>query len=123
MPLYMTQTKYSQDSLQAMADHPSNRSERMSQVVESFGGQLLHFYWVLGDCDTITIYEAPDNQSAMSILLTLSRGRSVDFHKTYALMSNGEAMAGMENAMTIETGYTSPLAEWEGWQEDVGGEG
>ena len=122
MPLYMTETNFAEESLIAMAEHPSDRPAQIAKVIESFGGHLLHFYWVFGDMDAITIYEAPDNEAVMSILLTLSHGGAIQGHKTLSLLSNEAAMAAMEHAGTVDTGYTSAVAEWTGWQ-DEGGEG
>ncbi len=122
MPIFMTQTKYSEESLKAMAEHPSDRPKQMSKVIESFGGKLLHFYWVFGDTDVIAIYEAPDSEAVFSIVLTLSHGGAIASQKTLSLLSNEQAMSAMSRAKGADTGYTSPVEEWEGWHDD-GGEG
>ena len=122
MPLFMTETKLTEESLNALARHPSNRPERVSRVIEAHGGKVLHFYWVFGDVDVITIFEAPNNEAAMSALLALSAGGAVVSHNTRTLLSNDEAMRAMERAGTVETGYKSPREEWTGWH-DEGGEG
>ena len=87
MPLYMTETKFSEASLAALAEKPSDRPAEVAKVIEAYGGKMKDFYWVLGESDAITIYEAPSNQAAMSILLTLSSGGAISQHKTTALVS------------------------------------
>ena len=122
MPLFLTETKFSEESLQALTHRPSDRREEAAKVIEAYGGSMQDFYWVFGDADAIFIFEAPDSTAAMSILLTLSTAGAVPSHKTTALLSNDDAMDAMKLAGSKETGYRTPRDEWRGW-EDHGGEG
>ncbi len=122
MPLFMTETKFTDESLKALAKRTSDRPEFVGNVIEAYGGKLHSFYWVFGKCDIVMIYDAPDNKTTMAILLSLSAGGAVASHRTTALISNEEAMAAMDLADTKKTGYKSPRKEWEGWL-DEGGEG
>ena len=122
MPLFLTETKFSEESLQALTHRPSDRREESAKVFEADGGSMQDFYWVFGDADAIFIFEAPDSTAAMSILLTLSTAGAVTSHKTTALLSNDDAMDAMKLAGSKETGYRTPRDEWRGW-EDHGGEG
>lgn len=122
MLLYMTETKFSTASLAALAEKPSDRPAEVAKVIEAYGGKMRDFYWVFGDMDAITIYEAPSHQAAMAMLLTLSSGGAIVEHRTTSLISNKDAMKAMKRAGTKKTGYRPPNAEWKGWQDD-GGEG
>jgi len=122
MPLFLTETKFSEESLQALTHRPSDRREEAAKVIKAYGGSMRDFYWVFGDADAIFIFEAPDATIAMSILLTLSTAGAVTSHKTTALLSNDDAMEAMNLAGSKETGYRTPRDEWRGW-EDHGGEG
>ena len=122
MPLFLTETKFSEESLQALTHRPSDRREEAAKVIEAYGGSMQDFYWVFGDADAIFIFEAPDSTAAMSILLTLSTAGAGTSHKTTALLSNDDAMDAMKLAGSKETGYRTPRDEWRGW-EDHGGEG
>ncbi|MDP6428580.1 MAG: GYD domain-containing protein [Rhodospirillales bacterium] len=122
MPLYLTETSFSEDSLRALTHRPSDRREEVSKVIIAYGGSLHDFYWVFGDSDAIFIFDAPDPTAAMSILLTLSSAGAVTSHRTTALLSNEEAMEAMSLAGSKDTGYRTPREEWQGWQ-DHGGEG
>ena len=122
MPLFLTETKFSEDSLKALTHRPSNRREEAAKVIEAYGGTMHDFYWVFGEADAIFIFEAPDTTAAMSMLLTLSTSGAVISHKTTALLSNEDAMEAMKMAGSKETGYRTPTEEWQGW-EDYGGEG
>ena len=120
MPLFMTLTKFTEEALAAMTQRPSNRPEAMTKVIEAHGGKVIDFYWTFGDADVITIYEAPSNQAAMAMVMSLSAGGAVSSHKTSTLISNDDAMAAMKMAGSVETGYTSPVAEWKGWRDEGG---
>ena len=122
MPLFLTETKFSEDSLRALTDLPSDRREETSKVIDAYGGSMVNFYWVFGDADAIFIFEAPHSKAAMSILLTLYSAGAVVSHKTTVLLSNEEAMEAMNTAGSKDTGYKTPREEWQGWQ-DHGGEG
>ena len=122
MPLFLTLTKFTEDSFTAMTARPSNRAEAVSRVMSSHGGKLLHFYWTFGEADVAFIYEAPDNETAMAALMALYSRGAVDTHRTSVLISNDEAMRAMERAGKVQTGYRTPREEWLGWQ-DEGGEG
>jgi len=122
MPLFLNETKFSEESLQALTHRPSDRREEAAKVIKAYGGTMHDFYWVFGDADAIFIFEAPDATAAMSILLTLSTAGAVISHKTTALLSNDDAMEAMNLAGSKETGYRTPRDEWRGW-EDHGGEG
>ena len=122
MPLFLTEAKFTEESLGAMATQPSNRPDAVAKVIEAHGGTLRHFYWIFGDTDVIFIYEARNNETAMAMLMALSAGDAVAYHKTKVILSNDEAMSAMRRAGRKKTGYTSPRQEWKGWY-DEGGEG
>lgn len=122
MPLFMTETKFTDESLVALTKKTSNRPAYVGNVIEAYGGKLHSFYWVFGENDIVMTYDAPDAKTTMAILLTLSAGGAVESHKTTVLISNEDAMAAMDLADTKKTGYKSPRKEWDGWH-DEGGEG
>lgn len=48
-----------------------NRVEAAEKLTEAMGGKLLDFYAVMGEYDYVAIGEMPDEETAMSFLLTL----------------------------------------------------
>lgn len=111
MPLFMTETKFTEESLGALAKRPSNRPEMVAKMIEAHGGKLLQFYWIFGEVDVVLIYEVASSEDAMAILFKLSSGGAIIFHKTTALLSNEEAMAAMRNAGAVHNQYTVPSEE------------
>jgi uncharacterized protein with GYD domain len=120
MPIFMTEAKLSEESLAILSAKPSDRKKEVNKVIETYGGKLINFYWMFGEYDIITIYDAPDNSVAMAILLTLSAGGNVASHRTTTLVRNDQAMKAMKVAGTKPTGYKSLRKEWAGWLDEGG---
>ena len=122
MPFYMTHANFTEESLRAMVRKPSNRPEAMAKIVEGHGGRMREFFWVFGEHDVVTIYEAPNNRAAAAIFMALIAAGAVKSHRTTVLVTNEEAMAAMKAAGSVKSSYTTPREEWKGWR-DEGGEG
>ena len=69
MPYFMTQASFTEESLKAMVKKPSNRPDAMAKVVEAHGGRMRDFFWLFGNHDVVTIYEAPKQSSGRSHFL------------------------------------------------------
>lgn len=120
MPTFMTEAKLSEESLAVLSNKPSDRKREVKKVIEAYGGKLTSFYWMFGEYDVITIYEAPNNSVALAILMTLSAGGNVASHRTTALIPNDQAMKAMRLAGTKPVGYKSLRKEWAGWLDEGG---
>ena len=120
MPTFMTEAKFSEESLAVLSNKPSDRKREVKKVVDAYGGKMINFFWMFGEYDVVTIYEAPDNSVALAILLTLSSGGNVASHRTTSLMSNDQAMKAMKLSGSKPTGYRSLRKEWAGWRDEGG---
>src|SRR5215216_3304620 len=45
------------------------RTERVEQLAQKYGGRLVQTYWTVGPYDLVAIVEAPDDESATAFLL------------------------------------------------------
>ena len=70
MSLYMTQFAYTPEAWKAFAKYPEDRSSVFRELVERLGGQLLSIYYCLGEYDGVVIFEAPDEATATSTIIT-----------------------------------------------------
>ena len=72
MPHYVTLMRWTS---QGFAGLPGwrERVEEGQQVIEGAGGTLVGVYVTLGQYDVVEIFEAPDDATAMEILLKLNR--------------------------------------------------
>lgn len=106
MPLYMYQCAYTPESLAAMVKEPQDRIERAAQpLVKAVGGKLLAAGYAFGDYDVTVIYEAPDDQAAASLALTVGAGGAVKAAKTTKLLSGQDWVAALRKAQGIGSAY------------------
>lgn len=110
MPFYMTQTKLSNDAIKALIAKPQDRRGPIAKMLEAVGGKLHHYFFALGDYDIVILYEAPDNVSAASAVLTAAGSGATSASKTTVLMSMEEAVASMTKAGTAGAAYRPPTS-------------
>ena len=72
MPVYITLMKFTS---QGMGGIPAwrDRVEEAERAIQERGGKLLDAYVTLGRYDVVEIFEAPDDETAMQILLAVSK--------------------------------------------------
>jgi len=72
MPHYISLMRW---TTQGIAGLPAwrERVEEGEHIIEAAGGQLIGVYVTLGRYDVVEIFEAPDDEKAMEILMKLQR--------------------------------------------------
>lgn len=103
MPLYLTQTAYTQEAWHALVNNPQNRIDAIRPAIEKLGGKIINGYFAFGDYDVVAITEMPDNVSAAAIAIAFAAGGSCKSIKTTPLMSQAEALDAIKKAS--QTGY------------------
>ena len=98
MPLYMTQVGYTSEAWTALTQNPEDRSEAFGRLAESMGGRLLSFYNSFGEYDGLVIYEAPDEPTAMAMVLSAISPGHLRATKTTVLMSVEDSVEAMRKA-------------------------
>ena len=69
------------------------RTERVEQLAQKYGGRLVQTYWTVGPYDLVAIVEAPDDESATAFLLEL--GSLGNVRTTTLRAYNREEMSGI----------------------------
>ena len=64
-----------------------NRAKAFRQAVQTFGGQVSDIYWTLGQFDVVTLFDAPDDETASKVGLTLGMQGNV---RTMTMRAFGE---------------------------------
>jgi uncharacterized protein with GYD domain len=67
-PTYISLVKFTEKGIQA-AKQTTERVNAWSAKVQSMGVTIKAMYWTLGEYDQICIFEAPDDETATSVLL------------------------------------------------------
>jgi len=68
MPMYISLMKLTEQGIKDIKNAPQ-RVEEAAKGLEAVGGCLLAFYLVMGEYDSVGIYEFPSDEVAMGFLL------------------------------------------------------
>jgi len=106
MPTYMVQAAYTSTAWSKLVQRPENRIEALKPVVEKLGGQILAWYYTLGDYDVVVLFEVPSNVNAAAASMAIAGSGAVKDFKTTMLMSPDEGFDAM--LLAQGAGYRSP---------------
>lgn len=95
-------------SFKSMTESPQNREIASRELVESFGGKLLHYYFMFGEYDGMAIVEFPDNAAAAATSMKANASGSFLKFETHALLTAQEAQRAMELVKENKATYKSP---------------
>src|SRR5260370_17935842 len=70
MVTYVVLTKFTDQGIRNAKDSPK-RADAFKQMAKTFGVTVKDIFWTQGRYDIVTILEAPDESSAMSLSLSL----------------------------------------------------
>ena len=68
MPAYITLISFTDQGIRNVKD-TLNRAKAFRQASEAAGGRMIGIWWTLGQYDAVAISEAPDDDTAMRLLL------------------------------------------------------
>src|SRR5438067_12671217 len=68
MPTYISLVQFTDKGIQA-ARQTTQPVEEWAAKVQSMGVSIKQMYWTLGQYDQVCIFEAPDDETAASVLL------------------------------------------------------
>jgi uncharacterized protein with GYD domain len=62
----------------------TQRLDSSKAFAKQLGGEILHFYLTMGDCDIVIVSEFPDDAIAATFLLHITKGGAVRFKSVKA---------------------------------------
>ena len=68
MPTYISLVQFTDKGIQAAKETPQRVAEWAARV-QSMGVSVKQMYWTLGEYDQVCVFEAPDDETAASVLL------------------------------------------------------
>jgi len=71
MPNYIGLISWTDQGIKAYAN-TVDRAEAAAQLATKFGGNLKQIYWTMGAYDLVSVFEAPDDESATAWALAAS---------------------------------------------------
>jgi len=70
MPTYISLLRYTQQGIQNIKEGPT-RLDAAKQGFEAMGAKILAFYLVMGQYDAVVVTEAPDDETAAKLALSI----------------------------------------------------
>ena len=70
MATFITTIKFTQQGIKAI-DETTKRAAAIKAAAKKMGVKVTNTYWTLGDHDGVLIFEAPDDETATTVLLHL----------------------------------------------------
>lgn len=121
MPRYVSFYRYTGEAWGSMVERPGNRAAAARKLIESVGGTMETFYWMLGDWDGLVIYEVPDAAAAAAFSARVAGSGMLDAVQTHQLVSMDEAKRALDTARGAA--YVPPGAqqEWRAEYDVLGG--
>jgi uncharacterized protein with GYD domain len=108
MPLYELRWMFKDATVKAMTDRPQDREPPARELIESFGGKMHHYYFMLGEYDGLAIVEFPDNASAAATSMRASASGAFARFETHPLMTAQEAQQAMQMVKDSKVAYRAP---------------
>jgi uncharacterized protein with GYD domain len=71
MATFITTTKFTEKGLQGIRES-AKRAAAFKATAKKMGVKITGVYWTLGPFDTVVIFEAPDDETAIAAMLSLS---------------------------------------------------
>ena len=72
MPTYISLVQFTDKGIQA-AKETTERVTEWASKVQSKGVRIKEMYWTLGQYDQVCVFDAPDDETAASVLLAADR--------------------------------------------------
>jgi uncharacterized protein with GYD domain len=104
MPYYLAQASYTHEAWTTLLKNPQNRTDGVRALVEGLGGTFHGLYYAFGAHDIMCLFEAPDDQTAAAVSLSLSAPGHLKDIKTTVLLTPEEltTVLGKAGAQTYQ---------------------
>ena len=104
MPKFLVEATYTTEGVRGVQKAGgSSRRDAVAKTIESVGGTLESFHFGFGDRDAYVIVDAPSNEAAAAVALTVGASGGAKVH-TVVLLTPEEVDAAAKASVT----YTPP---------------
>ena len=110
MPPYEMRWMFKDAALKAMTEQPQDREAPARELIESFGGRMHHYYFMLCEYDGLAIVEFPDNASAAATSMRASVSGAFARFETHPRLTAREAQRAMQMVKDHAFAYRAPNA-------------
>ena len=106
MPQYMLQFAYTAQTWASLTKNPVDRSDAIRGLAEKLGGRFVSLAYTMGEFDGIVTVDAPDDITAMSIIVAAIGPGHLRSTKTTRLYTPQEMLQVMKKAGGVK--YSAP---------------
>lgn len=123
MPRYMTFFSYTGEAWSQMIACPGDREEAARAAIESAGGRMESFLWMLGRYDGLAIYSMPSEVAAAACAAAVAASGRIRRQETCQVLGMTEGESALELARTVAREYRPPgaPADWRSEYDQLGG--
>ena len=111
MSHYLIRWRFMDTAAKSLVETPQNRTAPARELIEGFDGQLLSYYFALGEYDGIAICEFPDTVSIAACSMKAAATGAFARFETMALLTATEAKEAMKKAKRAKVDYIAPNAD------------
>jgi len=111
MSHYLIRWRFTDGAAKSLVDTPQNRTAPARELIEGFDGQLLSYYFALGEYDGLAICEFPDTVSVAACSMKAAATGAFARFETMALLTATEAKEAMTKAKHAKVDYIAPNAD------------
>lgn len=93
-----------------MIDHPGDREAVVGRLMESMGGTLKAYYWMLGPYDGMLIGEGTESVNTAAMSLAVTSTGAFSHLETHELFDSSQINTILERAKEARGAYSPPGA-------------
>ena len=102
MPTFMYQFKYTPAAWSAFVKKPEDRGAVVDELLKGLGGRLISIYYSFGEWDGMVIFEAPDEVTAMTAVVTIMTPGHLEATKTTVLFTMQDMIKATSRASKLK---------------------
>lgn len=106
MPRYMLQFTYQSETWAALSKNPVDRTDVVRALAKKLGGKMVSLDYTMGEYDGVCVLEAPDDTSAMAMVIAAVAPGHLKSTKTTRLYTPAEMLDVLKKAHGA--GYQAP---------------
>ena len=108
MPIFITQGRYTRESVKKMSAKPEDRTSALASFFEKTGGKLIGWYLTFGEYDFLVISENKDVEGVAAALLAVAGKSAVADLTTTVALTASDAKKAFGKAGKLAGAYKSP---------------
>jgi len=108
MPIFITQGRYTRESIKKMSAKPEDRTSTLSDSFEKAGGRLVGWYLTFGKFDFMCISECKEAGDAAAAILAIGGKNAVADMQTTVAFTAADAKKAFAKAGKLSSAYRPP---------------